>query len=257
MIELTSLASGSKANSSLIKSGKNSVLVDMGVSYKNLREKLMEKNMEVSDLDGIFITHEHTDHVKGLGTLVKNSDVPIYAPKILAAKIKALFPLAEKQLIIMREDEEIEFSDMQMSFFRTSHDCEESVGYRADGDISVGVCTDLGVVTDEVAYALSGVKSAILESNHDVKMLRYGDYPFHLKKRVLSDRGHLSNVQAAEFSKYLSENGAESLILAHLSQNNNTETKARETVCEKVWGAGYETKLYVAPENKILSVEVF
>ncbi|NCC68590.1 MAG: hypothetical protein EOM14_10445 [Clostridia bacterium] len=156
----------------------------------------------------------------------------------------------------MHTSEPVILGDISVTAFQTMHDTPESVGYRIDAESSFGLCTDLGCITDAVREALCGVAAAVIESNHDEDMLRYGAYPAFLKRRILSDHGHLSNEKSGELAGFLAQNGAKTLVLGHLSRENNTPEKAHKTVCDSLEAANCRPELLVAPPSEMLCVEV-
>lgn len=256
MISLTTFASGSSGNCTLIAAGGARILVDAGISMKRIAACLASCGLSLRELDGVFITHEHADHISGLPMLLKYYDMPVFAPRTVGFHLKQMLPAIDGRLRIIHTSESMPVGNMQITAFRTMHDTPESVGYRIDAGASVGVCTDLGCVTDEVRSALCGVSAAVIESNHDEEMLRFGPYPIYLKRRILSDQGHLSNDSSGKLACFLAENGAETLILGHLSRENNTPEKAYEAVAGALTEVGYSPTLMVAPPSGLVNVEV-
>lgn len=223
-MRVTSLCSSSKANSTYIEHGGEGILVDIGCSFKMLREGLERIERTVDDIKAVFITHEHSDHISGLMQLTKNLDIPVYASEGTLMRIvdeKKVF--SDKNLHIVSE-----LADAPVSFavnaFRTSHDSAESMGYMFDtGSVRAAVCTDTGCVTDDMRAKLYGCRFVLLESNYDpVLLTRNIKYPPVLKTRIRSERGHLSNGDSAVFARELIKSGTVSLLLGHLSQENNT-----------------------------------
>ncbi len=224
MAKLCSLFSGSDGNCTYISARGTAFLVDAGVSAKNILNALENRGYDKAAIKGIFITHEHTDHVKGLKILLKSLNVPVFASK------ETLAALFEKEILsdehkVVSVDGSFEAAGISVTRFATSHDCEGSSGYRFDlsGTCSVAVCTDLGVVSDAVLENLKGCRGMVIESNHDLKMLRDGPYPHELKLRVGSDHGHLSNNACAAILPTLFKSGTTRFILGHISKQNNTK----------------------------------
>ncbi len=255
-MKLTSFASGSSGNCILVRSGDTNVLVDAGISMKRIRGCLVACGLCFDDLSGVFITHEHSDHVSGLTMLLKHTALRVFAPRSVASRLMGMFPGIEDRLSVIHTGEPTAVSGLSVRPFHTLHDTPESVGYRFEADCAVGVCTDLGCLTDEVREGLSGVKAALIEANHDEEMLRYGAYPVYLKRRILSEHGHLSNAAGGELAAELAEAGAEKIVLGHLSRENNTPAKAYGTVLELLESRGLAPELSVAPPDGILTVEV-
>ncbi len=249
MLTLHTIASGSEGNCLLIRDETTCLLVDAGISCKRITSALCQLNLTPEDLDGILITHEHTDHICGLATLIKKHRVPIYATaptgRQLSYRIAGIEPLFRE----VAGGDVFRLGGVRVSVFSTSHDAACSVGYRFDGEGSIGVMTDTGYVTDAAFDALQGVEVMVLESNHDVQMVKRGPYPYHLKQRILSDEGHLSNDAAARFAYILAENGTREFILAHLSKENNLPTLALQTVAAAVKRPGVTVS--VAPRCEL------
>ena len=222
MPKICPLFSGSDGNSTLISSGNTHILVDAGVSFKRLAAALAENGLSPSDISAIFVTHEHTDHICGIKTLLKNAKIPLYASALTLKALEengALPPLA----VVAEAQEENAVKDLVVSRFATSHDCEGSSGYvvKMPDCIKAAVCTDLGYISDEVEASLLGCDTVLIESNHDVNMLKKGPYPPQLKMRILSDKGHISNNTCAAILPDLLKSGTKRIILGHISKNNN------------------------------------
>lgn len=255
MAKICTLFSGSSGNCTLISCGEQAVLVDAGVSCKRILESLNERNIDKDAVKGIFITHCHSDHIKGLKVLLSKLKIPMYASK------ETLDFLMEKEMlsgdsIFYDIEDTINFPfDINAEFFRTSHDCPGSGGYifsLNNGD-KAAVCTDLGYVSDDIRNKIAGCKAVVIESNHDVGMLQNGRYPFETKQRILSDKGHLSNVSCAcELPGFVNV-GTTHIILSHLSRENNTPELARVTSESVLFENGMKSMddymLYVAPAS--------
>lgn len=253
---LTIFASGSSGNCALISAGGVRFLVDAGISLRRLTAGLAREGLSPDDLSGVFITHEHSDHVSGLAMLLRYHPMPVYAPRTVASRLLGMLPDTEEYLEVLHTSESVAMGEARVTAFHTWHDTPESVGYRVDGEASLGVCTDLGAVTDEVREALRGVSAAVVEANHDEERLRYGPYPAPLKRRILSDHGHLSNADCGGLCRYLAENGARTLVLGHLSRENNTPELALRAVNEALAGEACPPRVLVAPPFGALTVEV-
>ena len=213
-MEFYTLASSSAGNAALACHNDTHLLIDAGISCRRITQSLAALNLTLDDLDGILITHEHIDHVRGLVTLAKKCPAPLYATFGTAAAIQ--YP--EPRLCTFAAGKEFTIKDLHVRSFRTSHDAKESVGYRIESDAgSLAVLTDTGFVTDEAHDAALGADMLLLESNHDVVMLKNGGYPYYLKQRILSEYGHLSNDAAAEFAIECVRAGTSDILLAHLS----------------------------------------
>jgi phosphoribosyl 1,2-cyclic phosphodiesterase len=226
------LASGSTGNSFFIESKDSKVLVDAGLSGKQVQGLLAEVGQDAEDLDAILITHEHKDHIKGVGVLARRYQLPIYANSKTWDELDGqLGKITEEQRMVMEAGEVIQFADLTVESYGTSHDAAEPMGFCFyEDDMKVSLTTDLGYVSQRIKETVKDSDAYIFESNHDVEMLRIGGYPWHLKRRILSDVGHLSNETAGEaLSDILGGNG-ETVYLAHLSRENNMTELARLTV---------------------------
>jgi len=223
------LASGSKGNSILVESGKTRLLIDAGLSARELRKRLDSLGVEAESLDALLITHEHGDHVRGLGPLVRQLDLPVYLQTDLARKLPDVGkPECVREFV---DGEEFTIKDLTIRPFAITHDCLAPVGFTLDGELGkVGVATDLGVVTRLVTECLQDCRALVLETNHDEELLRDGPYPWKLKQRVRSNHGHLSNNAAGNLLQSLLWSGLETVFLGHLSETNNRPDLAVEVV---------------------------
>ena len=255
MAKICTLFSGSRGNSTYISSGKEAILIDAGMSCRQILCALQNNMVSKEDIKAIFITHAHTDHINALRVLLKNINVPVYASKETLGQLILENVIGKDSVCFDIESKPDLPINMQVNFFRTSHDCEGSGGYvvTLNDQQKIALCTDLGVVTDEIRAKLKGCRAVILESNHDVGMLQNGSYPFATKQRILSSEGHLSNVSCAEELPILVENGTTHFVLAHLSRENNTPDLARVTaesvLTTKGIKSGIDCSLYVAPPS--------
>ena len=228
------IASGSSGNCTYIGSETTHLLVDVGVSRKRTVEALHDLSLDLRDINGIFITHEHSDHIQGLPMIAKSTDIPIYAT---AGTIGAIMRMQKCQgidpgrFIRVRSDETIRVGDLKVDPMRISHDAAEPVGYRVlYGRRKAAICTDLGTYTDYTVECLRDADVLLLESNHDVNMLQCGPYPYPLKQRILGQRGHLSNVSSGQLLCKILNSHMEGIFLGHLSKENNLPELAFETV---------------------------
>lgn len=226
------LYSGSSGNSVYVKTPDAEILIDAGVSARAIEKNLNAVGSSLSNIHAIFVTHEHSDHVKGLEVISKKYHVPTH---MLSASARALIhdPKASllNDLYLHPSAFSVKLGDTTVTAFPTPHDSAASVGYTIEyKNEKFGLATDIGYVTDEIVNALSGADAVVIESNHDVDMLMMGPYPYHLKRRILSDSGHLSNEKCAEFAELLAQSGTKDFILAHLSKENNFPPTADITV---------------------------
>ena len=221
------LASGSKGNSTLIKTDKLNILIDAGMNLKYLKEKLATFDLTPKDINYIFLTHTHKDHVGALEVFLKN-----YTPTLcLGSKMyKDLEYLINYDNILIL-DKMLELEDILVETIKTSHDASESLGYIfISNNSSLVYITDTGYINSKYFSKLSNKSMYVLESNHDVEMLMHGKYPPWLKSRVLSDKGHLSNEQSSFYLSKLIGANTSYVVLAHLSHENNTEDIAIDTL---------------------------
>ena len=217
-----SIASGSSGNCIYMGSDTTHVLVDVGISRKRTMEALKKLDLDLRDIDGIFITHEHSDHIAGLPMICKKTDTPVYAT-----------PGTIRALLRSSKCAEIDFTigDLTVEPMRISHDAAEPVGYRFRyGRKKACVCTDLGLYTDYTVECLKDSDVVLLEANHDIRMLEVGPYPWSLKQRILGARGHLSNTSSGELLSRILNDHMKAVFLGHLSKENNLPELAYETV---------------------------
>ena len=235
------LFSSSKANSSVFFGKSGSIVVDMGCSYKSFLFALSECGQELSDIKALCITHDHSDHIAGLKTFLKNNSIPLIIAEQTANSLIDKNIISPNTDIIIADECDIVIGDISIKRFRTSHDSPGAGGYimSFDGEKYVGICTDTGYLTDDAVKSLKKCKSVIIESNHDISMLKNGPYPPALKMRILSDLGHLSNSSCAAVLPELIKNGTTRFVLGHLSQHNNTPMLAQQasTLSLKTVGA--------------------
>lgn len=231
MARFCSLFSSSSGNSTFIGSGKSGILIDAGVSAKRLMQALAQRDIDPAALKGIFITHEHSDHIKGLRILASKFSIPVYATAGTLKMLEENNVLNGKFPCEVIGDIGVQAGDLIVKAFATPHDSVQSCGYTVEFSSGqrVAVATDIGRITQEVRKNLLGCDLVMLESNHDVGMLQNGPYPYALKKRILSDRGHLSNEDCAVMASELIKSGTTRLFLGHLSDENNFPDLAFQT----------------------------
>ncbi|MDR3748962.1 MAG: MBL fold metallo-hydrolase [Acidobacteriota bacterium] len=242
-VSVTVLASGSKGNCTVVSSSGTRLLVDAGLSCRELLRRMVLCGLDPDGINAILVTHEHTDHVAGLRVLARRLKIPVYitAPTYHAYRQFARDSAGQRIELSRREHfcsgSEFQIGDIAVTPFTISHDAVDPVGFafRSEG-VKVGVCTDLGYITPNVRHHLRGCHILMIESNHDLEQLRGGPYPWSVKQRVMSRVGHLSNDALADFLTSDYDGGAEFLILAHLSEQNNHPEIARATA-ERALGA--------------------
>ena len=230
LIRIHSLYSGSTGNAFLIRSPKGCILIDAGKNCKKLCEALKACDTAPEEICAIFITHEHSDHIGALSVFLKKHPIPVHVLEKSAYALKAV-PSVSPCLRLHPPIFTEKIAGMRVTSFVTPHDSAASVGYHieipvGDRTVRIGYATDIGHVSNAVEHALTGCDAVILESNHDLEMLHTGPYPYQLKQRIASRYGHLSNADCAAFSARLCQAGTKSIMLAHLSQENNTPEAA-------------------------------
>lgn len=233
-MRMVSIASGSSGNCIYIGSDNTHILVDAGISNKRIQQGLNEIGLTGSDMEGILITHEHSDHIKGLGVLSRKYQIPIYGTKETLEQIACAGSLGKFDqglLTPISPDREFLLGDLTVKPFKIDHDAANPVAYRVQkGEKSVAVATDMGHYDPYIIEHLQGLDALLLESNHDVRMLETGPYPYYLKRRILGDHGHLSNENAGRLLSYILHDKLKKILLGHLSKENNYEELAYETV---------------------------
>ncbi len=220
------LGSGSKGNSTVLISNGKTLLIDVGFSFPRLSKLLDQYHLRPNDIDGVLITHTHKDHILGLSTLVKKTSLKVYTNSQMFEELVKIVP--EERLIV--NDEAYMIDGFNIDFIYTSHDAIGSIGFIIND--SLVYVTDTGYLSQKNLKKLINKKIYIFESNHDINMLMTGPYPYILKQRVVSDRGHLSNEQAGTYLKELIGSSTKEIVLAHLSETNNTHDIALQTVKE-------------------------
>ncbi len=236
------LFSGSNGNAIYVEMGDARVLIDAGVSGSRIVHALETLGVLPGMLDAILLTHEHSDHVQGAGILSRKYDIPLYATRgtwmAIAARMGKLSPSNVREL---RAFEDFYVGDIGIMPFALPHDASEPVGYSvSSGGTRVAVATDIGHLKGEWLEAVSGCDLVLLESNHDVDMLKAGRYPYELKRRILGNHGHLSNVDAGRAAVKLAGSGVRQIVLGHLSGENNFPELALRTVHDALEAEGFQ-----------------
>lgn len=231
-VRFCSLASGSSGNCHLINDKDNFILIDAGLSGKQIENKLKEVDVDPKSLSAILVSHEHSDHINGVGILSRRYNIPIYANtgtwEGMGCKIGKI---KEENIRNFVSNEDFYIGDFNIRPYRISHDANEPVGFSIKKkDIKISIATDLGYISEDVIGEIEGSNLVILESNHDEEMLKAGSYPYSLKRRVLSNMGHLSNEAAGNAIVELVHKNVKSILLAHLSKENNFPELAIATV---------------------------
>lgn len=222
------LASGSKGNSTLIRCGNINLLIDIGINYKSLCGKLEEENLLPQDIDAVFITHCHSDHIKGLSTFIRKTNLEVYIHQNL---VKEMLPYISRDNMKIVTDE-VEIDDIKINYIPLSHDVT-AYGFIIEYlEASLVYITDTGYIHKKYYSILSNKNIYVIEANHDVEMLMNGPYPYYLKQRVVGDYGHLSNESCGNMLKHCIGSKTKYVLLAHISENNNTKEVAYKAVCE-------------------------
>lgn len=234
MARFCSLYSGSSGNSVAIGCGGRYILIDAGKSAKKIRERLAQEEIDTADIAAIFVTHEHTDHISGVRVLASSLKIPVYATEGTAEYMDNHGHSKNVDLRIMPGNG-VDMGEMCVTAFPTSHDAAQSCGFSVsccDGR-RITLATDTGIITPEIHNAMCGADLIYIESNHDIGMLYAGSYPYPLKERIASDRGHLSNDACSVELPILARSGTTRFVLGHLSAENNMPLLARQSaVCE-------------------------
>lgn len=236
MLKFCSLYSGSTGNSLYVQTDNSKILIDAGESCKKIEEGLADINVDVNSLDAILVTHEHSDHIKGLGTLSKKHNIPVFANKntwnsmeeqknkILAENIKTF-----------NTNEIFQIGDLSITPFSIPHDAADPCGFNiTNGNQKISIATDLGHITEDILYHLENSSFIMLESNYDPEILKCSSYPYLLKRRISGPDGHLSNELAGKIISHLINSGLKQAMLGHLSKENNFPELAYKTVVEKI-----------------------
>lgn len=261
-----SLFSSSSANSSLICYGGDAFLIDAGASCKQIENSVTALGYSLGSLRGVFVSHEHSDHTKGLAVLTKRYGLPIYTASECMDVISVTAPSAERDFVPTVGGDTVYIGDIKVTVYPTPHDSVRSFCYRIETPHgSLGYATDIGHISDEVQDALFGCDSVFIESNHDKELLRSGPYPAFLKQRIGGQRGHLSNEACACIAPVLAKCGTRSITLAHLSETNNTPKLAYgESRCRlleygvSLCGESFagDLRLQVAPVAEIREITI-
>jgi len=245
------LSSGSRGNTTYIESGNTKILIDIGNSCKYVTDKLRGIGIDANDLDGIFITHTHSDHVKGLKVFSKKYNTKVYCSELMKSELDYVnnYSIIDEGIV--------NIGDIVMNVIHTSHDVSESFGYVLESNNkSVVYITDTGYINNKYFPVLSNKNLYILESNHDIEMLNSGPYAFSLRQRILGDKGHLSNYDSSLYlSKFIGEK-TKYIMLAHLSEENNTPDIAYDTLIERLESNNQNVDKIIVLEQNVCSEEI-
>lgn len=259
MSKVCQLFSGSSGNSILISAKGKNFLVDIGVSAKRCELALFEHGTDPKSIDAVFVTHEHSDHTKGIKVFSGKYNIPVFAPEACIEEMNVK-GIIDSRVHTEEFENTVELSGIEIKGFHQSHDSVDCLGYRFDlpNGKSAAVCTDTGYVTDNAKQICSGVDLIFIESNHEVSMVETGPYPYPLKQRILGINGHLSNFACGEYIKELAQSGTTRFVLSHLSRENNTPHIAKQTAVSALSEVGMEEntdyRLYVSPPENLNGV---
>ena len=253
-LRFTVLSSGSTGNAMVVDNGDVKLLVDAGHSAKKLEQLMKEREVSAKELDAILVTHEHSDHIKGLGALARKYNLPIYANEKTWEELnRQIGEIAEENKRVMDTGSMAEFGTLQVESFGISHDAAEPVGYCFyEGEKKLCLATDLGYMSSKVKEKITGSDGLVLETNHDIEMLRMGHYPWSIKRRILGDKGHLSNEAAGEALCDVLTGETKAVYMAHLSRDHNLMDLARLTVNNIVEDRGLSLK-----ESKVRLMDTY
>lgn len=255
MFNFCSLYSGSSGNSLFVETPNTKLLIDAGVSSKKIETALKSIDVDPSSLDGILITHEHTDHVQGLGTFSRKFDLPVFVnSKTLDAMPKQKDKIPEKNIKTFEVNDKFSINDLDVKSFSIPHDAANPCGFSIlKGDKKISIATDIGHMTNSIIKNLEESLFVLLEANYDPEVLRCSSYPFNLKNRIAGPTGHLSNEMAGKTISYLLKSGLKNAILGHLSKESNFPELAYQTVVDELISNNYDENalsLLVAPRDE-------
>ncbi len=231
-LKIAPLFSGSKGNCILVGTERANILIDAGYSCTKIESELKKIGESLSSVQGILVTHEHTDHIAGIGAITRKYDIPVYANELTWHEIAKRQGDVSKKNIRIIDENDFYIEDMCVQPYEISHDAAWPFGYSiTSGGKKISIMTDLGKVSERIMQYVEGSNIVLLESNHDIEMLKCGPYPYPLKRRILSPHGHLSNDDAAKTALRLALSGVRGILLGHLSEKNNFYELAYQTVC--------------------------
>lgn len=241
-MRLAILGTGSSGNSIYIEDDKNKILIDAGFSGKKIKEKLEEIGRDINDVQGIFISHEHGDHILGAGILARKYKIPIYIAR------ESYNPISERlgnipMGLLNFIDGPMKFGNLYIKFIDVSHDAERTLAFKIENSLGkkIGIATDIGRVNNILKYDFNDLDLLVMESNYDFNMLMECSYPMNLKMRVKSNKGHLANKDTGRFIADIYQERLKKVYLAHISRDSNCPKIARKTVLEELYRKGIES----------------
>lgn len=257
--KLCAIASGSSGNCTYLCAGDKQFLIDVGISGKKVVAGLEEIGVKPEEINGILITHEHSDHIKGVGIFSRKYNTPIYATQLawnMMIEENMIGKIKEENIRVLEKEIYLEIDDLKILPYTIYHDSVDPVGYIFEyGGKKITLATDIGTVDEVIEARLRGSHGILLEFNHDVRMLEAGGYPFYLKKRILSDVGHLNNEAAAKVLTDIYHDGLEWAVLGHLSKDNNVPDlaflTAQTALAEKNIIVGEDIEVLVAKRDSV------
>lgn len=238
-MQFCSVVSGSSGNCLFVREKDTRLLIDCGLSGKSTKSGLFFNGIDIADIDGVLITHEHIDHTKGIGVLARQYKLDIYVTKKTYQALPSSLGVIPSDKLHFISETPFRIKDISVEPFPISHDAADPHGFQIWGEKKVCIATDTGKITPTLTEALKGSDFAFIESNHDVHMLTHGPYPWNLQQRILSDYGHLPNADAAQLAVFLAQNGTKRIMLGHLSGENNTPELAYKTTHTALCNAGF------------------
>ncbi len=254
MFQTAVIASGSKGNCVLLQTSSTALLLDAGISLYRILEAMHALNAPVDKLAGVIVSHEHSDHIRSVGAVCRKLKIPIYINRPTLARCEDRLGRIDDRLCIFNTGNSFSIGDIMVEPFASSHDAADSCNFifhpENQPEQKLGVATDLGYPTHLSIHKLSGASTLILESNHDITMLMDGPYEWHLKQRIRSNHGHLSNEQAVGLISTLHHHGLKNLILAHLSETNNLPSIAEKTMRDYLESIRSDVKLLIAQQDR-------
>lgn len=253
MLNFCSLYSGSSGNSLFVETQNTKLLVDAGVSCKKIENALQDIKVDPSSIDGILITHEHTDHVQGLGTLSRKFDLPVFVnQETLDAMPKQKDKIPDKNIKTFKISDKFEIGDLLIDPFSIPHDAANPCGFNIyKDDKKISIATDIGHMTNNILKSLEGSLFLMLEANYDPEVLRCSSYPFSLKSRISGPTGHLPNEMAGKTISYLLKSGLKNAMLGHLSKESNFPELAYQTVLDELIRNDYnENSLFLGVASR-------